>query len=342
MCGIAGVRNFGKSEITREEISLLLVAIEHRGLHATGIALENPDGIHIYKAPIPAWQFTRSDEFEEFLDEHLSEATRTALLHTRWATVGNPEDNNNNHPISDGETVITHNGGINNHDWLFDQGKYKKSCETDSDIVRAIVSEHGMDEKGIRELSKMSGSAAIACLSTKYPDKLLLARSGSPLVFGFTESGDKLYWASEAQAIVKASRPWQEVRGVWVQAAKSSVSIGSMPDNTAWVFNKSEKERHQEFRVCVQYRKPDYSRGRENYHAKKKGWKRELRRQIAANAIKEEPIKGFAMAARSTGASTPSIGSVLKCPGCGAPNKNYEGKAWEQLACSNCECGLGE
>ena len=61
MCGIAGIRKFGGTPITGEEIVLLLCSIEHRGQHATGIALENPDGIHVFKAPEPAWKFTKSE-----------------------------------------------------------------------------------------------------------------------------------------------------------------------------------------------------------------------------------------------------------------------------------------
>jgi glucosamine--fructose-6-phosphate aminotransferase (isomerizing) len=352
MCGIAGVRKFGKTPITGEELVLLLCSLEHRGQHATGVALVNPDGIKVLKAPVPAWKFTKEDSFKEFLDENLTPDTSIALLHTRWATGGNPEINENNHPMFDGETAIIHNGMISNHAFLFTQGKYKQTCETDSDIIRAIVAEHGVEEKGIRELNKLAGSAAIACVSTKYPDKLLLARSGSPLVFGFSEDGDKLYWASEAQAILKAARVFKNVRGAWVQDTKTNISVGSMPDNTAWVFGEQELEHHGLFNTCTYYRQPDYSRGRENYHAKTKDWKREVRRRTepiqgvkgqegVRAATSDTKIAVIAAEAIKSAKVNPLKDAVVKCPGCGKGVVNLEGAPWRDLECPHCQSRLG-
>jgi asparagine synthetase B (glutamine-hydrolysing) len=362
MCGIAGVRRFGNDPITGEEIAILLCSLEHRGTHATGVALVDPDGIHVLKAPIPAWRFTKSPDFDNFLQAYLTPETETAILHTRFATTGNPEDNENNHPMYDGETAIVHNGMISNHQSLFvSNPAYKRSCETDSDIIRATLTEHGFNEKGLRELCKMSGSAAIACVSTKFPHKLLLARSGSPLVYGFSENGSKLYWASEAQAILHAARPWHNVRGAWVQSARPVIQIGTMPDNSAWLFGQEAIELHHEFRVCNwQYRTPDYSKGRENYHTKTKGWKRELRRR--AKKEKREAERTASVTDRRTSALFRPVfpapattskplsvdeaiaslkGAVIACPSCGKGSKNDNGTPWEKLQCPTCHARLG-
>ena len=344
MCGIAGVRKFGTTPITGEELVLLLCSIEHRGQHATGLALENPDGIHVFKAPEPAWKFTKSDGFKQFLTEHLTEQTQTALLHTRWYTVGSPEINENNHPMWDGETAAVHNGCISNHEYLFSQGKYERSCETDSDIIRATVSAHGMNEKSVRELNKMSGSAAIAVVSTRYPDKLLLARSGSPLCYGFTDDGDKLYWASEAQAILKACKPFRYYRGLWVQDTKANVSVGSMPDNTAWVFGPEELEFHALFNPCMSYRQPDYSGGRASYHKRMRNAKWEARRvttpTTALTVVHSGSSQGFVKhspdSASSVEANPFLKDAVVKCPACGKGNQNEQGTPWKALLCASC------
>jgi len=345
MCGIAGVRKFGATPITGEELILLLCSIEHRGQHATGIALEGPDGIFVFKAPEPAWKFTRSKEFEAFLNEHLTENTRTALLHTRWYTVGSPEDNENNHPMWDGETAVVHNGCISNHLTLFYQGHYERSCETDSDILRAIISEHGMNEAGIRQLNKVQGSAAIAAISSRYPDKLLLARSGSPIVFGFTDNGDKLYWASEAQAILRACKPFHQVRGVWVQDTRANVSVGSMPDNTAWVFGPEEIEFHHEFKLCTFYRQPDYKNGRESYHSKMRTakWEKRKKATTGPTTIVHVPTPA---GVHSPLSAAPTVienlrGAVIKCPACGHGNQNVKGLPWNLLVCHKCKGSLG-
>jgi predicted glutamine amidotransferase len=352
MCGIAGIRRFGDKPITGEEIVLLLCSIEHRGPHATGVALQQQNGeINIYKQPIPAWDFTLSDEFKEFLKTHLTPKTQTALLHTRWATVGNPEDNENNHPMFDGSTAIVHNGGISNHTQLFDQGHYTKSCATDSDIIRAIVANHGITEKGIRELSKMSGSAAIACVRSQQPDRLLLARSGSPLVVAFSEAADKLYWASEAQAINLASRPFRWVRGTWVQDTRVNLAMTSMPNDTAWVYDADGQCLHHEFTTCRYYKPPDYSGGRQSYHTKMKNFKNEKkhRRNMLGEEKKLTPHSTSQDGAKR---ETPLLpvhvkdqklaGSIISCPSCGSPVQNREGLPWKEFVCPTCHNGIGE
>jgi glutamine phosphoribosylpyrophosphate amidotransferase len=326
MCGIAGVRRFGNVAITAEEIIILLCAIEHRGNHATGIAIVNEQGLFVHKAATPAWSYTKSEEFRDFLSEHLTDGTQTVLLHTRFATIGDPLDNNNNHPMFDGATAIVHNGSISNSNWLFDSDKdYKRSCNTDSDIVRAIVAKHGFTEKGCRELNKMSGSAAIACVSTEEPGKLLLARSGNPIVYGFSPDGEKLYWASEAQAITKASKPFKQVRGVWVQDAKSNVALGTMPDNTAWIFGPDQIEMHHKFSVCQFFRPADYSKGRETYHSKMSNWKKNSKKNKARVAVPA-----------GTEYLPELKDAVRACEQCNAMIRNIQGRKWTTIECPAC------
>lgn len=328
MCGIAGVRRFGKAPITGEEIVLLLCSLEKRGPHATGIALMDSKGVSVHKAPQPAWQYTKSKEFEKFLNEHLTEDTYTALLHTRFATVGNPEENKNNHPMFDGKTAIVHNGSIRNSDWLFTQGKFERTCETDSDIVRAMVAAHGLTPKAVREMNKMSGSGAIACVSENQPGVLLLARSGNPLVYGFDKESDKLYWASELQAISQASRPWHLYRGTWVQDNKTKLAIGSMPDNTAWIFGDQKLESHSEFRVCTNFSAPDYSQSRGSYHGKMSAFKRQTKTVVIdtkKEEKKEKEVKGI------------EKGAVALCGSCGTNVRNSQGVPWSLITCPQCQ-----
>jgi len=347
MCGIAGIRRYGNDPITGEEIILLLTSIEHRGQHATGIALvDAAGGVSVYKDALPAWRFTKSDGFLKYLEENLLEDTQMALLHTRWATKGNPEVNANNHPMFDGTTAIIHNGGIMNDDHIFASSGLKRTCETDSDAIRAIVAENGFGEKGIRELNKLRGSAAIACVSSKYPGELLLARSGSPLVYGFPEDASKLYWASEARAIIKASRPFREIRGVWVQDTKSRINLGSMPDNTAWLFGPEGMTLHREFRTLMyQYVAPDYSKGNENYHSKKQRWRAEAKRAKAAaryvqptKVTVEPPAKPKQVDA----ADLVDKGALITCPSCGILIKNVAGKPWADVTCPACKSAVIE
>lgn len=338
MCGIAGVRRFGDAPITHEEIISLLCSIEHRGRDATGVALQGNDGhIEVFKAPIPAWNFVRSDEFKAWIDEQLAKEPIIALLHTRAATTGNPENNENNHPIHWGDTAIVHNGMINNHAFIFNSGSYERKCETDSDIIRAIVDKHGFDEKGLRELCKLSGSAAIACISQKTPGRLLLARSGSPLVCGCSSKDDgKMYWASEAKCIIGSVTPMIKRNGVFFREPGVKISVTSMPDNTAWLFGEKDLELHHQFNTCVHYTAPDYSGNRESYHGKKKRWTREKKQE----ASRERVLVELREDGWQKGAPR---GSIMLCPSkkCGIQIVNTQGVPWEWLVCPDCETPLG-
>lgn len=270
MCGIAGVRRYGKVPISADEVKVLLQALEHRGNHATGIALMVDGVIEILKAPTPAWKFCQEDDTNAFLKEFLPK-TSIALLHTRYASVGNPLNNDNNHPMFAGKTAVVHNGGVTNHQQMFNELKMDRSCETDSDVFRAVLDKEGMNLGAIRTMNKFSGSAAIAAMSVEEPDTLILARSGSPLVYGFTP--DKIWWASEVQAIQKAVRPWEHMHGLWGRKFRSDVAYFGIPDNTAYILQGDNMGGRAEFKVCEHYRQPNYNM-RSTFQSKQKEFKR--------------------------------------------------------------------
>src|SRR5271166_1948216 len=114
MCGIGGFRRFGEEPIDRDSISLMLGGLMTRGTHATGISLQQPDGsIFTLKNDVNAMKLMAGEEWEPFLDKYLPEA-RICLLHTRLATQGDPKDNQNNHPLTQGVSAVVHNGVIGN------------------------------------------------------------------------------------------------------------------------------------------------------------------------------------------------------------------------------------
>src|SRR5439155_24523048 len=99
MCGLGGCRTMDGTPITKECLDTLLITNEHRGNDASGIALQKPDGeVFVLKKDLPAWKFCNSIEYETFLEKHLPTA-QTVLLHARAATIGNPRDEENNHPM---------------------------------------------------------------------------------------------------------------------------------------------------------------------------------------------------------------------------------------------------
>jgi asparagine synthetase B (glutamine-hydrolysing) len=245
MCGIGGVKKFGEEPITPYHITSLAIGLATRGLDATGIALADDEDIHVLKNDVPAWKFVGSKSFKHFIKLHLTKDTHTVLVHTRAASAGKgtPRKVYNNHPMFDGETAIIHNGFIHNDDEIFKAlGKVKRYAETDSDVIRAIVATHGMGKKGIRELNKLNGSVASAIISKREPRKLLLLRSGNPLVLGHL--GELLFFASEKKAIHQATRPYRKWRNFAFQQGSSRVEFSPFPIDSAQLIGEEGLEWH--------------------------------------------------------------------------------------------------
>lgn len=333
MCGIGGIRKFGDTPINATEISTMLCSLEHRGMHATGIALMTDGEIHICKDAKPAWAFVADQSTKDFLDAFLTDDTTIALLHTRAATLGSPEDNNNNHPFFMGKTAIVHNGMISNHLSLFNMEKVERSAETDSDIIRGLLDKGGLSEEGIKLLCKMSGSAAIAAISNETPDRLLLARSGSPLAYA--TSRDKLWFASEMGVIQRAVRPWSNRFGMPARGRRDDVDYHTMPDNSAYVLDMKERILRQEFKSCGHYTQPNYSAMRESYGTKTRNWKEESRRERLRLAARTNNTTEI------TNLNEPGAGFLKKiapCPKCHKLWSIPKEKSFKGFFCNNKKC----
>lgn len=138
----------------------------------------------------------------------------TVILHTRWATQGSPENNDNNHPIVTGGVVGVHNGHLNNDDELFKWIGGERIGQVDSEAAFALLDRGGMQPEDA--LDYLHGRAALAWLDKRSPRDLHLARvSGSPLAIGQTRHGS-LVFASTMSLLAAACRQ-AEVRLTWTQ-----------------------------------------------------------------------------------------------------------------------------
>lgn len=214
--------------------------------------------VHVVKSDMVASQFVGTKLYEKFLREHLQEDTETVLLHTRFATQGSPRVLANNHPMFSGTSAVVHNGCIMNDDYLFKEMKLKREAETDSDIIRAIVDKHGIAKDAFKSLNRMSGSCAAAIVSQEAPGKLMLLRSGSPLVLAATEH--QLLWASKKESLHLAVRPWTKRFGLDMQANRTDVVFTPVRDHTGYIFGPEGLEWHDKFETSYRYQTPDYSR----------------------------------------------------------------------------------
>ena len=195
MCGIAGYCLAPKhySSVSVADLAgQMLYDIEHRGTHATGCAWINPRSGNrvIRKAPISASQFVPN------AGDKLCAGATTAILHTRFATQGSPDNQSNNHPIPRGKIVLTHNGHISNDKELFKQLGVPRVAQVDSEAVAALIA--FSKDKPWQALTEVYGTAALAWITANDPRNLHLARlNSSPLWIAQSNTGSLFYGSTK-------------------------------------------------------------------------------------------------------------------------------------------------
>lgn len=234
------------------QIGMMANSLSYRGRDATGLALIRDDGeVHILKNHDPAWVFTRTDAYNNFIQEHLTARTRIALIHTRAYTKGSPFKNDNNHPMYAGKGLIIHNGMIHNDDALFkaneDRG-WVRSAETDSDAIRAVLDEVGaVNEKTIEGMNALSGTAAVAAWHPATPTKLLLLKDTNPLMIGCTS--DYFAFASDKKALHRCLKPWTKLHNLPMQIHAPDIAFLPMRNESGWIIGPEGFESHGFFQA---------------------------------------------------------------------------------------------
>lgn len=125
--------------------------------------------------------------------------------HTRWATHGEPSETNA-HPHKAGDIYLVHNGIIENYKELkAELNGYEFVSETDTEVLAALISsfyegDTSLESAVIQALQLVEGTYGIAVVSVREVDKVVVARSGSPLIIGV--GADETIIASDASALI--------------------------------------------------------------------------------------------------------------------------------------------
>jgi glucosamine--fructose-6-phosphate aminotransferase (isomerizing) len=200
MCGIVGIISH-KNNIV-EYLVDGLKRLEYRGYDSAGIATITDGSLERRRS------VGKLVNLEAFLKENPLSGT-IGIAHTRWATHGKA-DHLNAHPHSNTKVSVVHNGIIENFASLKQdliQKGYVFESETDTEVIVHLLTECLKEnispvEAFQKTLSQLHGAFALVVLLKDYPDLLLAARFGSPLVLGYGD--DEMYVGSDALALA----PW--------------------------------------------------------------------------------------------------------------------------------------
>ncbi|MCL5044380.1 MAG: glutamine--fructose-6-phosphate transaminase (isomerizing) [Deltaproteobacteria bacterium] len=202
MCGIIGYVG------PREALPILLEGLgrlEYRGYDSAGVATVTPQGhLEVRRAVGKLSALARALEAAPL-------AGRIGIGHTRWATHGRPSEENA-HPHRAGPVAVIHNGIIENYVELRDQlraRRHRLRSETDSELISHLVEEGvksglGLAEAVRRAVAELRGSFSVVVLSQSEPDRLVAAKSATPLIVGLGEG--ESFVASDIPALLGHTR----------------------------------------------------------------------------------------------------------------------------------------
>jgi glucosamine--fructose-6-phosphate aminotransferase (isomerizing) len=182
MCGIVGA-------VAERNVTAILLEglkrLEYRGYDSAGVAVYTNDQ-KLLRTRRPG----KVSELEQALIEEPL-VGRLGIAHTRWATHGAPCERNA-HPHFSGDLAVVHNGIIENHEALREQLQalgHVFTSDTDTEVIAHLLHEKLKLQPDLTAALKatvqeLHGAYGLAVISALQPDRLVAARSGSPLVIG--------------------------------------------------------------------------------------------------------------------------------------------------------------
>ena len=202
MCGIVGAIS------DRDVVPVLiegLKRLEYRGYDSSGIAVLNGDQMRRVRRTGRVAEMESAATAEQF-------QSTLGIGHTRWATHGGVTESNAHPHISHGVALV-HNGIIENHEEQREKLTalgYVFESQTDTEVIAHLIHHHlQADHDDLlsalqRTVKELTGAYALAVISRKEPERMVVARMGCPLLVGLGEGEN--FVASDVSAILQATR----------------------------------------------------------------------------------------------------------------------------------------
>lgn len=202
MCGIVG------AIADRDVVPVLiegLKRLEYRGYDSSGIAVLDGEQIRRVRRTGRVAEMESAAAAEQF-------HSVLGIGHTRWATHGGVTESNAHPHISHGVALV-HNGIIENHEEQREKLRalgYEFESQTDTEVIAHLIHHHlQADQDDLlgalqRTVKELTGAYALAVISQKEPERMVVARMGCPLLVGLGEGEN--FVASDVSAILQATR----------------------------------------------------------------------------------------------------------------------------------------
>ena len=202
MCGIVGA-------VAQRDVAEILVEglrrLEYRGYDSAGVAIVDGE--------TNLTRIRRLGKVQELADavDEAKVIGGTGIAHTRWATHGEPSEVNA-HPHMSGDIAVVHNGIIENHEELrelLQSRGYVFESQTDTEVIAHMVewelrTSETLLEAVQKTAKQLDGAYGTVALDRKDPSRIVVARSGSPIVIGFGVGENFL--ASDQLALLNVTR----------------------------------------------------------------------------------------------------------------------------------------
>ncbi|NAW88414.1 glutamine--fructose-6-phosphate transaminase (isomerizing) [Photobacterium halotolerans] len=203
MCGIVGA-------VAQRDVAGILIEglrrLEYRGYDSAGVAVVGSD--HALQ------RARRLGKVQELADAVAANPLSggTGIAHTRWATHGEPSETNAHPHVSGEHIAIVHNGIIENHESLrsvLTERGYRFVSQTDTEVIAHLVdwelrSADSLLQAVQKTVSQLEGAYGTVVMDSRDPSRIVVARSGSPLVIGY--GVDEHFVASDQLALLPVTR----------------------------------------------------------------------------------------------------------------------------------------
>ncbi|MBS0043981.1 glutamine--fructose-6-phosphate transaminase (isomerizing) [Shewanella sp. M16] len=228
MCGIVGA-------VAQRDVAEILVEglrrLEYRGYDSAGVAVIHNGELNRTRRVGKVQELSAALETDPL-------AGGTGIAHTRWATHGEPSERNAHPHLSEGDIAVVHNGIIENHNKLREMLKglgYNFSSDTDTEVICHLVHHElkthstllGAVQATVKQLEGAYGTVVI---DRRDSERMVIARSGSPLVIGFGLGEN--FVASDQLALLPVTRSFAFLEeGDVAEVTRRSVSIFDLNGN---------------------------------------------------------------------------------------------------------------